>query len=112
MGDQSKDIIRDTRPVRELRDDERAAEMGKEHVSFAKFVPAGDYFDKCEHYPSFRQSSAVAEIVDSAVPCSQEALPMADWGLAGRGKEPDAPCIGRSERGKLPAMTDEGPGSR
>jgi hypothetical protein len=49
VGDQPKDIVRDARPVRELRDDERAADLGKEHVSFAKFIPAGDYFDQCQH---------------------------------------------------------------
>lgn len=49
VGDQSEDIVRDACPVRELRDDERGADLGKEHVSFAKFVPAGDYFDQCQH---------------------------------------------------------------
>ena len=52
VGDQSKDIVRDACPVRELRDDEPAADLGKEHVSFAKFVPAGDYFDLCQHGPA------------------------------------------------------------
>ena len=40
--------------MRELRNEESAAE-GKERVRFAKFVPAGDYFDQCQHDPSFMQ---------------------------------------------------------
>ena len=55
IGDQAKDIVRDPRPVHELRNEESAADLGEEHVSFAKFVPAGDYFNRCEHDPSLMQ---------------------------------------------------------
>ena len=44
IRDQAKDIVCDARPVRELPDEKGAPDLGEEHVSFAKFVPARRLF--------------------------------------------------------------------